>query len=109
MTLARRIVNALAALYAYAMAPDDYTPEARRATIAEGDIGMEAAKALEWLEDWMAANPGEAVELETSQPVDGAVLFRIYVGGPLDVGGRGAGIVEAIADAMVRSQPANPS
>lgn len=97
MTLARRIVNALAALYAYAMAPDDYTPPHRRIVIDEGADAIDAANEVAWLEEWMIANPTAAVELQATREPDGATVFRVYLGGPLDRGRMGAGIVEAIS------------
>lgn len=103
MTLAHRIVNAIAALYAYAMAPDDYTPETRRETIAEGDVGLAAAEAVPWLEDRMANPAILDVVLEYDPLAPEHRRYCVHIT-PIDGYGHGPGIVEAIADARARSE-----
>jgi hypothetical protein len=46
MTLARTILDAMSSLFAYAMAPDDFSHAERLEVIRKGREGMEAADAL---------------------------------------------------------------
>jgi hypothetical protein len=58
MTLARRIMDSMASLFAYAMAPDDFSHAERLEVIRQGREGMEAAADLLALEDAASiANP----------------------------------------------------
>lgn len=93
MTLANLIRAAIAGLYAYALAPDDYTPTERRGFLAPAGGAIDAAEAVEWLEAWIANHPAASVEF-ASKPGGGVT---IEVGGDAWVQHFGEGLIEAIA------------
>jgi len=102
MTLANRILNALAALYAYAMAPDDYDHAARMEAIAEGGAGIRAATVLEWLEEWLQANPLSTLHAEYRPGANPDVRWHVTIGAPGGMDSCGPGFVEALS--AIRSQ-----
>jgi hypothetical protein len=69
MTIARTILDAMSSLFAYAMAPDDFSHDERLEVIRKGREGMAAADALARLEGLPeAAEDPSTANPPTSQP-----------------------------------------
>lgn len=93
-TLAGIIRAAIAGLYAYAIAPDEYTPEERREFLAPAGQAIDGAEVVEWLEAWIANHP--SVSLWVLARPSGGIVVEV----------RGDGWAQHFGDGLIEAMAA---